>query len=448
MSHRFKSAYGIDASDRRAVVVRALGRGSFETLCTSNSANVPESLRRMIADDVANGRAASAAALACHESVLRRVSSPFARLDRARKVLPSLLDVQLPFPLEQCAYVFTGAAPNATGGLDALAIAARREDVQHALQRLGESGIDPVFLDHEGLALWRQAQREIKLSGDAGRVLVHLGPSHTTLVYGRGPNLLGAHSTRSSGTETAPAELAARIQSWLRSQTALAVTPQTEWIFSGAGAADSKRISDLSAQFNVTASQTVDDPAAFLARALAARALEGDDFSCNLRTDVLQHAQARRISSSGARRLQIAALAAALLLCAVNIGTLFFLSKRNDGAQAEIQKLASELSGAPAPKGQEVLVVQRALDEKSTATKPFQNMIVPLGSRRLAEMLSLCRTNGAAISHIVLQPDALKITMTAANSGAADRIATALRFGGWQIQTQHRDTDFLIEGKR
>ncbi len=440
MSLRFKTAYGVDASDRHVVIVRVRG-GSVETLANTSSPNVPEALRRQIANDVNAGRSGCAAALPCHETVMRRISAPFPKLDRALKVFPSLLDVQLPFPLEQCAYVFTAATPNANGGLDALAIAARREDVAHALQRLGDAGIDPVSLDHEGLALWRQAQRELPVKKDAERVIVHLGPAHTTLVYGRGKNLVGAHSTRVSGE---PAQIAARIQSWLRSQTELIVRPETAWIFAGASANDAAVRSAL----GVSNAKVVDDPATFLARALAARSLGDDDAFCNLRSGEQDHPQARRGEASRVRNISVLAFAAALLLCAINFTAIFIATSRNDAAQKEIQRIAFELTGVPAPKGQEVLTAQRALDEKSAALLPFQRMVTPALSPWITNIVQLCQNGSVKISQFSIKPDAIKLTLNATDPEDPKHIAYVIERGGWHVQTDRRDTTYVLEGKR
>ncbi len=448
MRHRFKSAYGIDISDRHAVIVRASGRAGYETLVSKETAGIPEALRRQIATDVNGGRASSAASLASHESVLRRIAAPFSRLERALKVLPSLLDVQLPFPLEQCAHVFTSAAPNATGGLDVLAVAARHEDVQHSLQRFAEAGADPVFLDHEGLALWRQAQREMKKPDAAGRIQIHLGPAHTTLVFGSAGNLIGAHSSRMSGTGAPPAEIAARIQSWLQAQTALVISPRTEWIMSGTGASDAVRVKSLADELKISSVRVADDPTAFLARALAARALEEDDTACNLRTGQMEHPAARRREFAASTRAAVTAIVASALLIAVNIAVLIFASRRNETVQIEIQRLASELSGSPAPRGQEVLVVRRALDEKTAALLPFQRMLAPSTSKQLADILALCHANAAAVSQVSLKADSLRLDVAAANADAADRLAPALRIAGWKIQSSKRDAVIVLEGRR
>lgn len=440
MSLRFKTAYGVDASDRHVVIVRARS-GAIETLANISSPNVPEALRLQIANDVNAGRAGCAAALPCHETVMRRISAPFSRLDRALKVFPSLLDVQLPFPLEQCAYVFTAAAPNANGGLDALAIAARREDVTHALQRLGDAGIDPVSLDHEGLALWMQAQRELPVPKDAERVIVHLGPAHTTLVYGRGKNVIGAHSTRISGE---PAQIAARIQSWLRSQTELVVRPETGWIFSGASANDGAVRSAL----GVSNAKVVDDPATFLARALAMRSLGDDDAFSNLRSGEQEHPQARNAESSRLRNISALAFAAVLLLCAINFSAIFIATSRNDAAQKEIQRIAFELTGAPAPKGQEVLTARRALDEKSATLMPFQRMVTPALSPWITNIVQLCQNGGAKIAQFSIKPDAFKLTLSAAGPEEIKHIAYVIERGGWRVQTERRDKVCVLEGKR
>lgn len=448
MSSRIKMAYGVDVSDHSAVVVCARGRRSFETVHAADAAGVPDAVRGRIAADVASGRAVSAAALAAHETIFRRVSAPFPRLDRALKVLPSVLDVQLPFPLEQCTHVFTGAAPDGRGGIEAVAIAARRDDVAAALQRLAGVGVDPVVLDHEGLALWRHAAAEHGPAGDTGRIVLHLAPDRTTLVHGRVDRLLGTHGSR-RGAGADPAEIAGRMHAWLRAQAALEVSPRTEWILTGAGAADAERVAALLQHLDIRGATTVADPAAFLARALAAGALAGDDVnSCNLRIGALAHPLAHAVAAAQSRRHLSLALAAAACLMVANVVVLAYAAARNDGVQREIQRVARDLSGQYAPKGQEVLVVQRELDRAAAQLRPFQSMLTAGTSRRLDEILALCRTNGAAVSKIDLTSDTLGLVLAPATAGGADRISTALRLAGWQIQQQKRDALVEIEGRR
>ncbi len=84
-------AFGIDFSASKSVIVRAVGRGRrvrFEALPA-----LPEQVE-------------CAAALPTYECFARRIVAPLASAEKARKVLPSLLDVQLPFPIEKCVSLF------------------------------------------------------------------------------------------------------------------------------------------------------------------------------------------------------------------------------------------------------------------------------------------------------------------------------------------------------
>jgi len=94
------------------------------------------------------------AALRCRESLVRRLEAPFSSCRKARKVLPTLLDIQLPFPVEDCLCNFIGLHRTKERKVRALAVAARRIDVRRRLDALHTLGIDPVVLDQEGLALW------------------------------------------------------------------------------------------------------------------------------------------------------------------------------------------------------------------------------------------------------------------------------------------------------
>ncbi|MCX6997673.1 MAG: hypothetical protein NTV49_11445 [Kiritimatiellaeota bacterium] len=99
-------------------------------------------------------------------------------------MLPSLLDVQLPFPLETCLYQFPVVRADAAGRIRALAVAARRTEIAAQLDRCRALDLDPVVLDHEGLALWTQSLVEIPLAPPALRVVAYLGAFRTALAVG------------------------------------------------------------------------------------------------------------------------------------------------------------------------------------------------------------------------------------------------------------------------
>ena len=410
-----KTAYGIDLSDRHVTLVRVRGRGAPEVLASGAPGRVPEGFARQIANEVAAGRATCVAAAGCHESVLRRVSAPFSQAERALRVFPSLLDVQLPFPLEQCAVAFTDLEANGSGGTDALAFAARREDVQRVLQRCADAGADPVVIDHEGLALWTESFRAVPAATpEDGRIVLQIGPAHSTLVYGRGRRMLGAHGARmgtaDAGDAAARAKaMAARVKTWLQAQTSLTLSARTCWIVTGPGAADAAFLAALRAECPANELRVTDEPATYLARALARRGTNGEALACNLRTGPQEHPQVRRLAAAGGRRRVWFALVAACLLCLVNLAALWWAGQRNDRLQQEIQRQAAQLAGAPAPRGQETLVVQRALDQQRVTYRPFQRVARPGASATLSALLRVLGTNGAAIAGLQVEADSFRL---------------------------------------
>lgn len=448
MTLRRQTAYGMDASASHLVIARA-GRGGVEILISQSAPQIDASLRAQIEQDVASGRAVTSAAMPCHETVMRRLTAPFDQWSRAEKVLPSLFDVQLPFPLESCSYTFVGAARAPGSGFNALGIAARREDLARLIETLDiVNGVDPVLLDHEGLALWQQAVIEHGVAPDAGRVFVHLGPQHTTLVYGRGREMLGAHGTRGAADIASAQTVAARIQTWLAAQSALPVTPRTEWMFSGAGAARQPLVDALKIQAGVSTVTTVRDPATFLARALAQRAAANVATSCNLRTGALAHPVGARVQRNGARRLHVLAMAASLALIASNAAALWYAAHRNESLQTLIQQKARAITGAPAPRGQELLVVQRSLDDDARKLFVVNEHIRPATSRRVGELLTLCRTNGATVSRLNYSAGLLRVELTPAHAPGALAIEQALRSDGWKLQSQKLGELTVLEGTR
>ena len=448
-----KTSYGIDLSERHLTLVRARGRNEVEVLVQSGAGRVPEGFARQIAAEVAAGRANCVAAIGCHEAVLRRVSAPFPGVERALKVFPSVLDVQLPFPLEQCATAFTALEANATGGTDALALAARREDVQRILQRNTDVGVDPVVLDHEGLALWVQAARETPAGDEDGRVVLHIGPAHSTLVYGRGPQLLGAHGARlgagDAGDVAARARaLATRVKTWLQAQSALGLTPRTRWIVTGVGATDQPLVAALRRELDLAAAVVPPGSDTLLARALASRGLSSGDLACNLRTGIQEHPAARRLATSRGRRHAVFALVAAAVLCLVNVGALYFASQRNDELQQRIQRLATQLAGSPAPRGQETLVVRRALEQQNVTYLPFTRVAAPGVSATLDQLLRTLGTNRIVASTMKLDADTLRFDARERDAAEVEQAVIDLKRAGWKLKATKTESGIAVEGSR
>ena len=339
-----QTCYAVDLSAGHLLVLRRRrGRKGFEDEVLFNqpldrSGALPEDLAGRIRAETDRGDAVVAAAMPVHESFTRWLRTPLSSFAKARKVLPSMLDIQLPFPLESCVYEILQLKP-AEGGVDALAAAARTQDVGARLDSYTKAGLDPVRFDHEGLALWTQSVLEMPVERGGLRVVCYLGHDHSALVIGRGEEFSSAHSIRLglrdfAGASNGPVRHAAtRIQQLLRAQLPESDAQPAQWVWTGPGAEKAAVLSALQAELGGlrdTRFLTHREPGLFLARSIAARALEGGPLVCNFRAGALAHPIEKSWASRRASRAAAAVFAAGIVLCALNVSWRFALHQRSD----------------------------------------------------------------------------------------------------------------------
>ena len=129
MGAGYKLAYGLEVAGGRLIVAQASRRGVPQVVV--NAALESDEARQIlstIAREVQRGTAALAVAVPAVQTVVRRLRAPFASVRKAARVWPSLLDVDLPFPVEgaACAY---GPAHVDNDGTVAIAAAIRHGDL-------------------------------------------------------------------------------------------------------------------------------------------------------------------------------------------------------------------------------------------------------------------------------------------------------------------------------
>jgi hypothetical protein len=421
-----RTAVGLDFSAQAPILVRAARAGRqlrFERL-PSLPADRP---------------AFVAASLATHETFVRRLAVPLASADRARKVLPSLLDVQLPFPIEKCVYDFPETAA-AGGQTEALAVAARIEDVEAALGRMKTAGFDPLALDHEALALWAQAQEELPATDRSPRAILYIGHDRCALVVGEGSRFLAAHGIRQGAGDLKDEALqgfVARLNQQLRVNLREAADAAFAWALVGPGI-DMPGQADAMRRALQRPEGTIflkfREPGQFLARALAARALRAGPLSCNLRSGALEHPAVVAGRRSAAVRAARWCLAAGLALCALNIGWLMLIKSRDAQAQETLTRLAVELSGlSKVPRGQEVILTQRALDERNERLAPFVEMLAPSATRLVGELLEASIARGVRMTSLSLSRQTVELSGAAPSWEAAEAMSGPLRNHGWRV---------------
>jgi len=468
---RRRVAYGadLDGGHLTLVKVEAAGRGRRVTILFQGPAAPGEPrLATCAADvrrDIAQGRATLAALLPASDGFARWLETPLRSAVKARKVLPSLLDVQLPFPLEACLYQFPAVRLDAAGRVRALAVAARRDVIVGQLDRFRALGLDPVALDHEGLALWTHSLAELPLEPPALRVVAHLGAARTALVTGDGGHLPGMHGIRLGADELGAADAPARRQWTSRVQQILrAAQPEAgaaraiQWLWTGPGAVRADLLADLQAALGISGTilfTMVDDPATFLARAAAARQMRPGALPCNLRCTELTHTAIRQQRARRRRQAALAVLGAGLLLCGLNAGWHGWCGRREAQTQVELAALARQLAQtAHVPPGQEVLTVQRALKKQAAETQPFRAAFRPALSRDLAETLAVARQHRLTLDTLTHDGKALILRGATSDWNRCDPLAASLRGLGYTVELSREEAGadeiirFTLQGSR
>lgn len=454
-----RTAYGLDVGKGYAAVVRAhLARSGvhedvlLETCTDDLKTALIESAQHAHAE-IALHKAILCAALPAQESMIRWLEAPLPSINKARKVLPSLLDIQLPFPLETCVHGFPVLETSDTGRICALAIAARRENVETRLAECAELNMDPQCLDHEGWALWTQSLFEHPdVSGF--RIVTYLGVDRTVWVMGENERLLNAHASKLGADQLANAavdrpepstrEWRDRAMRYLRAQTTNRSDTPMHWIWTGPGAKDKALIRTLEtlllAEQDTLTFSIHDRPATFLARALALRALRPHESLWNFRTGDLAQPAIRRWRERARRQTAWTALAAGLILCAFNLAFGALTNMQNRRADRELEQQAKTITGYPSiPRGQERIVTQRAVEEQREQLHPFLHAFQPSHTEVLRDILQWGWSGGLHYESVTLRPDHLLIQGVADDWDACEVLKDQLNAEGWTVQLDRQE---------
>ena len=445
MADGFRTAYGLDCSAGWLRLVRGASRG-IPPLQLSAAAESPEARRVLetVAREVENGSAALAACVPAAQTVIRRLRAPFASLRKAGKVWASLLDVELPFPVESalCAY---GAPRIEQGGTVACAAAIRAGDLAVFDENCRAAGFVPTHCDVEALALWSQQAAEAPpVRAELPRAIVWLGADHVTVARGRGTDFMAAHVLRASPMADSPADRQAFEDVWAaRARPILAAhlaetggTEMDVW-WAGPGAEDEARVARLRHALPGDIAfrhETHRQPAFLLARALARRAADGT--GVNFKSGERTHPALLRWQERNVKRAYGGVIAAAGLVLLLNGGEAILRQRRAAALQRELTACAQAIVGTEIPRGQESLLVERAIARRDEETQPFRNALDPDGVEgRLARAIAEAGTLGIEISRLSLSPAAISIEGTAPSIQAIEGLGERLRRQDWAVQS-------------
>jgi len=434
------SCYGVDIQAGKPVIVRAeRTRGHVDFFpVTQNDPVFIEGIR--------SGKAAVAGSLTAGESFACWLEAPFPAFQKAVKVLPTLLDVQLPFPLEDCIYSFIEGgrddAVRMAGKTRAIAVAARTAEVQKKIETFSAFGVDPVVLDQEGLAIWTQSLAEVpagKNSTTAPRVVIYLGVERSTLVIGRGTEFVSAHGMGQGNT--------AQIDRLLKTQLAAGQGGAgIQWMWAGPGAADAlllKKLGDSLYSRWPGSSVVHDKPETFLARAVAGRALLPGPLRCNLRSGPLLHPVIARKAERDVASTALTYLAAGLLLCGINVTWDLAVKHRETALDKEAGALAERLAGSRAvsAKGSTRLkMVRDAMSPRKDKMKPFMRNFEPSLAETIAAMTDLARKNDLNFEILSISRDKINVSGTAGNWKKCESLKDFLKQKGYTVKLDRKES--------
>lgn len=421
-------AVGIDFAGDRLLAVEARGAGRLRAVEGAIAVGVPV-----------------AAALPAYAGFVRRLTAPLSSLDKARRVLPSMLDIELPFPLESCSYVFLDVRRAADRGVEALAVAARTEDLSAWIARCAAAGVDPVSVEHEAVALWRAWIAQQPIAREQTRLIAYLGPDRTSLAFGGADGLVAATGIRQGGASLAEPEAPAlqRLALWWRAVRNADDTRAAHiaWCGPASDHIETRRAL-LNALFPRSTPREIvaPDTARFLAGALA-RSLAGrSDDTGNLRQGPLAHPQVARRASRERVSACAAAALAALLLGGVAMTGLYLLDRARESWQARLIEEARRVSGIDRmPRGQELFTAQRALQNQAAGWAAFARHREPGADALLARAVQASAGLGIQLQSAVVRPRSILLQGTAPDWDGGERLAAALSALGLRTELDRRD---------
>lgn len=422
--------YGVDDTPERGVFVKAVrrrGRLAFSRVQAAELQALTIPPRNTV----------MAACLHQQRSFARWLTAPLASARKARRVFPAILDVQLPFPIEDCEYdvLDVQASPDKTS-TRGLAVGARAVEIERRLDELRALGVEPQVLDQEGLALWTRALDELP-PGRGGaeeqrlRVVVYAAGTRATLAVGRRQEFLGAHALR----RLEPDAVHRLIVPY-----ATGAAPDVEWVWTGPLAGEAEAVRALQSVLSERwpgPSRTAAEPEAFLARAVAARALSSGPSRWNFRRGRFSHPVQQAREARAPYVLAAGLLAAGLALCAVNLGWQVESNRRLGAVQRLNLSLAEAIVRAPVPFQQEVRSARRALDERTRLMEPFA-AAEPVLRETLGKLLAVARDEGLALETVSLRRQSATIRGAAPKWRQAGGAMKRFEQLGWTAKLERK----------
>ncbi len=432
-----KRSYGIERDGDHVRIVRARRRGrrlSTEEVWSgipSQARDEWDAVAGTVRWEVGERLAAAVAHVDTPQAVLRRLQTPIRSRRKTARVLPSLLDVQLPFPLESCGYAMMDIR-RGEDGCSGLVMAARLDSIDRRVEDLRAWGLDAVCVEHEALALHTAVAECI---GPRPAWVLWAGETRTVLACldAAAPRLAhGAPALDASGALSA--EASPRVRRLLHAASAGADAAPESVVLCGPRAPADLRDPSWEALPELQDLPVIvpDQPQRVLAEGLARRGLEIPASPGNLLTGAREHiliAKTRRRADNRAAAVWFAGL---LLWAGLAIGWQGFLDHKLDRTQTRLQELGSSLAGYPVQRGQEVREVRLELEEKASRRRVVQSFTQDPVARRVDRILAFAGRADLRFSSLTVQPSAVHIRGTAPDYNRPEALSALVQKMGLQ----------------
>lgn len=464
-------SYGIRRTGRRWILVRAKAGqapadyeivGEYSDPLSEGDLN---RLRVLLTDALASGHTSVNAVLPAGEGWAQWMETSLTSSAKARKIWPTLLDVQLPFSIEDCACAFLEQEALSDGaGYRALAVTVRRSALDRRLDEWRSQGIDPVIIDYEPFVLWSfSIHTEPPVAGEY-RVLAHLGETETLLVFGRGEEWHSMSTCAfdiAGGAADDPEQaqgLITRLRRAMASRDDWKPVGHVHWYWAGPGSEHEGLLAQLESAIDHDRFVYYRHRygAYFAARAMAHRPFETSGPRINWRSQVDPHPAERRWQKRFMRRMAAAYVVASILLAGLSLGVRAAFRAEHREAQAALRDAVRDITGIASPqKGVEAEVVERFVNDRLEKGAPLFDMRKPSLRGNAIHLLDRARLWNLTFDRLKLDDRTVSIDGTAEDWDRPEMLAGVLREWGYEVDMPVRKASpqlervlFRLEGRR
>ncbi|NCD35093.1 MAG: hypothetical protein EOL87_16960 [Spartobacteria bacterium] len=380
------------------------------------------------------------------------LKTPFASKRKALTVFPSMLDIQLPFSIDDCQFRVLDTVAD-DHSVTATAAGARNADITALFDQYEQCHLHPDMLLHPGVALRNSFQKELR-TGTGSSLLLWIRQSRVLLVHCTGTHIYDVQEWPLSQDLPAEKQLERRIkQSILTRINADSVQPVPDPIekivICYSDDSDRALCSVLQQHLDTImpeAAIRIVDEAHAVENALLHRLITND-----LKKDVLFTKTTEQTGTENKYRIALF-----VAICTIiTLGFLFTACQLGRRRVAELTARRSEwaqnMLGYVPHLGQEMILCRRALEQDGQQWEKIQKMTASSICDATAIIAKTASDYAIALESLTVSQSYIVASGTAPDKGALNKLETALQSQGYTTKLQQNASSrnawiFTLEG--